>query len=208
MNIDVEELGIDAMTISAHKIYGPKGVGALYVSEKVKIDPILFGGEQENGKRGGTTNTAGVVGFGKAAELAFQAAEAYAELAGLRERFVKTLVDAGIEVCINGAAAPRLPHVLNMRVPGCSAESLFLLLEPLGLMCSTGSACTSVEPEPSHVLRAMGLPDKQIRESLRFSLSRFTTEEEVDAAAAILIKVVNKVKSVQSTVTGPVMVYR
>jgi cysteine desulfurase len=108
----------------------------------------------------------------------------------------------------NGGAAPRLPHVLNMRVPGCSAESLFLLLEPKGLICSTGSACTSAEPEPSHVLQAMGLADKEIRESLRFSLNRYSNEDEVDAAADIFLNVVRKVKSVQSSVTGPVMVYR
>jgi cysteine desulfurase len=137
-----------------------------------------------------------------------QAAQAYAELAALRERFVKALVDAGVEVRINGAAAPRLPHVLNMRVPGVSAESLFLLLEPAGLLCSTGSACTSAEPHPSHVLLAMGMSDKQVRESLRFSLSRYTTADEVDAAAAIFIAAWRKVRSVQSAITGPVMVYR
>ena len=95
-----------------------------------------------------------------------------------------------------------------MRVPGVSAESLFLLLEPAGLLCATGSACTSAEPHPSHVLLAMGMPDKQVRESLRFSLSRYTTAEEVDSAAAIFIHALRKVRSVQSSITGPVMVYR
>ena len=151
---------------------------------------------------------AGIIGFGKAAELALLAAEDYAALAMLRERFLDALRAGGVELCVNGGAAPRLPHVLNMRVPGMSAESLFLLLEPAGLLCSTGSACTSAEPHPSHVLRAMGLPDKEVRESLRFSFSRYTTSEEVDAAAEIFLSAWRKVRSVQSAVTGPVMVYR
>lgn len=206
--IALHDYAIDYASVSAHKFHGPKGVGALYVRRGAPFRAHVTGGAQEDYRRSGTENVAGIIGFGKAAELALAASAQYAELAQLRTRFLDQLKAAGITVVENGGTAPRLPHVLNMRVPGCSAESLFLLLEPLGLLCSTGSACTSVEPEPSHVLRAMGMPDKQIRESLRFSLSRFTTEEEVDAAAAIFIKVVNKVKSVQSTVTGPVMVYR
>ena len=206
--IALHEYDIDLASLSAHKLHGPKGVGALYVRCGTECRPFMTGGAQEDYRRAGTENVAGIVGFGKAAELALQAAETYAGLAALRERFVKALEAAGIEVCINGGAAPRLPHVLNMRVPGVSAESLSLLLEPAGLLCSTGSACTSSEPHPSHVLLAMGLPDKQVRESLRFSLSRYSTAEEVDAAAGIFIAAWRKVRSVQSSITGPVMVYR
>ena len=206
--IALRDYPVDFASLSAHKLHGPKGVGALYVRTGTVCPPYLTGGSQEDYRRAGTENVAGIIGFGKAAELALQAAETYAGLAALRDRFVRALEQAGIEVCINGAAAPRLPHVLNMRVPGVSAESLFLLLEPMGLLCSTGSACTSAEPHPSHVLRAMGLPDKQVRESLRFSLSRYSTAEEVDAAAGIFIKVFQKVRSVQSSITGSVMVYR
>lgn len=206
--IALHDYEVDFASLSAHKLHGPKGVGALYVRTGVACAPYLTGGAQEDYRRAGTENVAGIIGFGKAAEMALAAAEAYRNLASLRDRFVAALVAEGIEVCINGAAAPRLPHVLNMRVPGVSAESLFLLLEPAGLLCSTGSACTSAEPHPSHVLLAMGLPDKQVRESLRFSLSRYTTGDEVDAASAIFIKALQKLRSVQSSVTGPVMVYR
>lgn len=206
--IALHDYAIDFASLSAHKLHGPKGVGALYVRRGTPFTPRVTGGAQEDYRRAGTENVAGIIGFGKAAELALAAANQYAALAQLRARFLDTLRAAAIEVVENGGTAPRLPHVLNMRIPGCSAESLSLLLEPMGLLCSTGSACTSAEPEPSHVLKAMGLGDKQIRESLRFSLSRFSTADEVDAAAAIVIKVVRKVQSVQSAVTGPVMVYR
>ena len=206
--IHLHEHSIDFASLSAHKLHGPKGVGALYVRRGCLFAPNMTGGAQEDYRRAGTENVAGIVGFGVAAELALAAAERYAALSLLRQRFVDAVKSAGIEVVENGGAAPRLPHVLNMRVPGCSAESLFLLMEPKGLICSTGSACTSAEPEPSHVLQAMGIPDKNIRESLRFSLNRYADGAEVDAAADIFVNVVRKVKSVQSTVTGPVMVYR
>lgn len=206
--IALHDYPIAFASLSAHKLHGPKGVGALYVRTGTACSPYLTGGAQEDYRRAGTENVAGIIGFGKAAELAVQAAETYARLAMLRERFVNALSAAGVEVSINGAAAPRLPHVLNMRVPGVPAESLFLLLEPAGLLCATGSACTSAEPHPSHVLLAMGLSDKQVRESLRFSLSRYTTAEEVDEAADIFIRALRKVRSVQSSITGPVMVYR
>ena len=206
--VALHDYPIDYASLSAHKLHGPKGVGALYVRRGAVFAPLLTGGAQEDYRRAGTENVPGIIGFGKAAELALAAADTYAGLAKLRQRFVDALRAGGLEVVENGGTAPRLPHVLNMRIPGCSAESLFLLLEPLGLLCSTGSACTSAEPEPSHVLKAMGLGDKQIRESLRFSLNRYSTEAQVDEAAAIMLKVVRKVKSVQSAVTGPVMVYR
>lgn len=208
LHISLHDYAIDFVSLSAHKLHGPKGVGALYVRTGTECSPYLTGGAQEDYRRAGTENVAGIIGFGKAAEMALAAADTYRNLATLRDRFVSALTAAGIEVCINGAAAPRLPHVLNMRVPGVSAESLFLLLEPAGLLCASGSACTSSEPHPSHVLLAMGLSDKQVRESLRFSLSRYTTADDVDSAASVFIDAWRKIKSVQSSVTGPVMVYR
>ena len=206
--VKVHEVPVSFASLSAHKFHGPKGVGALYARTGTEWKPYLTGGAQEDYRRAGTENVAGIVGMGKAAELALAAAETYQKLADLRQRFLDALAAAGIEAVINGGTAPRLPHVLNMRIPGMKAESLSLLLEPAGFLCSTGSACTSAEPEPSHVLRAMGLPDASIRESLRLSLNRYTTAEEVDSAAALFIRVVQKVRSVQSSVTGPVMVYR
>lgn len=206
--VNLHEHPIDFASASAHKLHGPKGVGCLFVRRGTEFRPLLTGGAQEDYRRAGTENVAGIVGFGKAAELAMGAAEDCAGMSVLRERFVQALSAAGIEIAVNGAGAPRLPHVLNMRVPGCSAQSLSLLLEPAGFICSTGSACTSAEPHPSHVLQAMGLPDAQIRESLRLSFNRFTTTDEVDRAAALFAGVVRKVRDVQSAITGPVMVYR
>lgn len=194
-------------SISAHKIHGPKGIGALYVRTGAAMTPYLTGGNQEDARRSGTENVAGIVGFGKAAELALAAADTYASLARLRERFLHALDEAGIRYIQNGAPAPRLPHVLNIRIPGCTAEALSLLLEPAGLLCSAGSACTSAEPHPSHVLLAMGLTPAEARESLRLSWNRYTTEHEVDEAAAIFISSICKLRAVQSTHTGNVMVY-
>ena len=206
--VQLQELPVDFASLSAHKLHGPKGVGALFVRQATEFYPQLTGGMQEQARRAGTENVAGIIGFGKAAELALEHAEKMAATAALRELFVQALQAAGLQVCINGVNAPRLPHVLNMRVPGCTAESLTLLLEPAGLICSSGSACTSSDPQPSHVLKAMGLPDKEIRESLRFSLSRYTTVEETEEAAALFVAAVQKIRAVQSSVTGPVMVYR
>ncbi len=206
--LHLHALPIDFASLSAHKLHGPKGVGALYVRAGAPCSPTQRGGMQELGRRAGTENVAGIVGFGMAAERALAAAEQYAALATLRDRFVQLLAEAGLAPVVNGLASPRLPHVLNLRLPGYTAQALSLLLEPAGLLCSTGSACTSAEPEPSHVLRAMGMPDAQVRESLRFSLSRMTTAAEVEEAAALVIAAARKLRAVQSAITGPVMVYR
>lgn len=207
--VDLHAYEIEFASLSAHKLHGPKGVGALYIRRGTEFSkPYMTGGDQEDLRRAGTENVPGIIGFGKAAELALAAAGQYAALAALRERFVQALRAGGAEVVEIGGTAPRLPHVLNMRVPGVSAESLMLLLEPAGLICSGGSACTSARPHASHVLRAMGLGDKEARESLRFSLSRHATAAEADEAAALFLRALHKVRSVQSASTGPVMVYR
>lgn len=207
--VNVHGYDIDFASLSAHKIHGPKGVGALYLRAGTALErPLLTGGDQEDLRRAGTENVPGIIGFGQAAEMALAAAETYAALAALRDRFLHLLHEGGAEVHVNGDAAPRLPHVLNMRVPGVSAESLLHLLEPAGLICSGGSACTSSHPTPSHVLTAMGLTDTEARESLRLSLSRYTTAEEVEQAAAIFLNALQTLKNAQSDKTGPVMVYR
>lgn len=206
--ICLHEVDVDFASVSAHKLHGPKGIGALYVRSGTECKPYLTGGAQEDYRRAGTENVPGIIGFGKAAELACEAVDTYARLSELRDLFERLLREAGLDPVINGAAAPRLPHVSNLRIPGCKAESLFLLLEPAGLICSTGSACTSAEPHPSHVLLAMGLQDAEVRESLRFSMSRYTTRREVEEAAELLVRAVGKLRSVQSSYTGPVMVYR
>lgn len=208
MPLCLREYPLSFASLSAHKFHGPKGVGALYIRRGTEFRPLLTGGSQEDLRRAGTENVPGIIGMGRAAELAMEAADTYRNLEKLRERFLAILRREGLEVAVNGVTAPRLPHVLNMRIEGCSAQSLSLLLEPAGLLCSTGSACTSAEPHPSHVLEAMGLPEKQIRESLRFSLSRYSTEAEVDEAASLVVSAVRRIRSVQSAHTGPVMVYR
>ena len=200
---------VDFASLSAHKLHGPKGVGALYIRRGTVLGkPFITGGDQEDLRRAGTENVPGIIGFGKAAELARAAAGTYAALASLRDKLVELLRAGGAEVAVNGAAAPRLPHVLNMRVPGVRAEDLLHLLEPAGLLCSAGSACTSSHPTPSHVLLAMGLTDAQARESLRISLSRFTTAQDVEQGAQIFLNALRTLQSAQSSITGPVTVYR
>lgn len=206
--LSLHEAGVDFASMSAHKIHGPKGIGALFIRRGAECHPLLTGGSQEDYRRAGTENVPGIVGFGKAAELALEARELYAALAERRDLFVRLLREAGLDPVVNGEGAPRLPHVCNVRFPGLKAEGLSLLLEPAGLLCSTGSACTSAEPHPSHVLLAMGLSDAQVRESLRFSMCRYTTVEEVQEAARIVVEAVRKLRSVQSAATGPVLVYR
>ncbi len=200
--------GVDFASASAHKLHGPKGIGALYVRRGAPFHPLVLGGEQESARRAGTENVPGIVGFGAAAALAAEALKNPPPFyADLRERFVRRLRTAGIDTVEQGAGSVRVPHVTNLRIPGCSAESLQLLLEARGLLCAAGSACTSARPEPSHVLLAMGLTDTEARECLRFSWNRFCTEDEVDAAADILIACVQKLRSVQGSHTGPVVVY-
>lgn len=200
--------GVDFASISAHKLHGPKGVGALYMRRGAGFHSIVLGGDQEMGRRAGTENVPGIVGFGAAAALAASAMQhPTPHYAGLRERIVERLRSSGIEIVEHGAGGCRVPHTLNMRVPGCKAESLQLLLEARGLLCSAGSACTSSSPEASHVLRAMGLSDSEAREALRFSWDRSCSVEEADAAADILIACVRKLRSVQAGYTGPVTVY-
>lgn len=209
LKIDIAAYGLHFASLSAHKLHGPKGVGALYLARGTGWTPWMRGGSQESYRRAGTENVAGIVGFGAAAALALTRAEDYVRLSRLRDRFEEKLhaLFPG-DVTVHGAAAPRLPHVSNVRIRGCTAESLTLLFESEGLICAAGSACTSSDPRPSHVLQAMGLSDREIREALRFSMSRTTTEEDVEAALRIIAHAVAKIRAVQSARTGPVTVYK
>jgi cysteine desulfurase len=180
--MDVEEMGIDLLSMSAHKIYGPKGVGALYVRSRgprVRLSPIIDGGGHENGMRSGTLNVPGIVGLGKACEIAGQelAAEA-ARLSQLRERLKEGIMNRLSEVYVNGHPAQRLPGNMNISFAYVEGESLLMGLKEIAL--SSGSACTSASLEPSHVLRAIGVKEDLAHTSLRFGLGRFNTEEEVD----------------------------
>lgn len=200
MILDVEDLGIDAMTISAHKIYGPKGVGALYVSNKVKIDPIVFGGNQERGKRGGTTNTAGVVGFAKACEVAIRDMKTNNhKVRALSEYFTSKLTQAIENVIINANTRQKLPHIISATFVGVDGESLLTKLDMNGVAVSTGSAC-SIEPlSVSHVMTAIGLKTDDARCAIRFSIGKNNSYEELDKAVAIIAKSVEELRDFSST---------
>ncbi|MBV9851613.1 MAG: IscS subfamily cysteine desulfurase [Armatimonadetes bacterium] len=183
--VDVEALGVDLMSFTAHKMYGPKGVGALYVrrrNPRVRLTAQMDGGGHERGMRSGTLNVPGIVGFGAAAELCRQEmARDAAHTCRLRDRLHEGIQSGLDGVALNGHPTERLPNTLNLRFEDVEADALLLGMPQVAL--SSGSACTSASVEPSHVLRALGLTDAQARSSLRFSLGRFTTEEEIDRVA-------------------------
>ncbi|WP_309707841.1 IscS subfamily cysteine desulfurase [Armatimonas sp.] len=194
--LDVNALNIDLLSFTAHKIYGPKGIGALYVrrrNPRVKLTAQIDGGGHERGFRSGTLNVSGIVGFGKAAELLMEEMESEAErLTALRERMTRTIMDACDSSYINGHATQRLPGNLNISFEFVEGESLLMGLKDVAL--SSGSACTSASLEPSYVLKAMGLGDELAHSSLRFGLGRFTTEEEVDWVARKVISEVSRLR--------------
>jgi cysteine desulfurase len=181
--IDVEKLGVDVLAISAHKFYGPKGVGAIYVRKGTRIKPILFGGKDGRSVRPGTENVASIVGLGKAAELALAKLQSEGvRLGGLRDRLEKGLLEKIPNARVNGADAPRTPNTANFSFSFIEGESLVIALDLKGIACSTGAACSSGAIEPSHVLTAIGLSAGDARGSMRFSLGRLNTDEDVDYA--------------------------
>jgi cysteine desulfurase len=185
---DVEQMGVDLVSVSAHKMYGPKGIGALWVRRKnprVRVAPVIHGGGHERGVRSGTLNVPGIVGFGKAAEIAREemAAES-ARILALREHMRRRIRDEIPETYVNGSVEHRLPGNLNVSFAYVEGESLLMALKDVAL--SSGSACTSASLEPSYVLRALGVGDELAHSSLRFGLGRFNTREEVDYVADLL----------------------
>jgi cysteine desulfurase len=186
--IDVKALGCDLLSISGHKMYAPQGVGALYVRRNVRLRPIFFGGNHERGRRPGTENVAGIAGLGKAAELAraWLASGEQQALAALRDRLEQGIVAQVEETGVNGAGAERVANTSNLYFDRVEAEALVIALDLKGLAVSGGSACQSGSTEPSHVLTAMGLSVARARASVRFSLSRMTTGDEVNAALALV----------------------
>ncbi len=207
--LNAHEAPIDYISLTAHKIHGPKGVGALYVRRGAPFRSLLHGAGHESARRAGTENVAGIIGFGAAAASALAARDQYSQLASLRDSLLSQLRDAGLPIVVQGeAAASRVCNVLNLRVVGCRAEPLSLLLEASGLLCAAGSACSSANPKPSHILTAMGLSDTESREALRLSLNRFCTAEEIADGAQRIIAAVKRIQSVQSVQTGPVTVYK
>ncbi|MGA7915277.1 MAG: cysteine desulfurase NifS [Candidatus Acidiferrales bacterium] len=193
--LDVNRLGVDLLSISAHKIYGPKGVGALYVRTGTELAPIFHGGHHERDRRPGTENVPGIVGLGKAAELAIKhLATDAARLAALRDKFESALLlIPGVHV--NGDAHHRVPNTCNLSFEAAGGEALVIALDLQGIACSTGAACSSGAVEPSHVLTAIGLSPDQARSSLRFSLGRPTTAEEIEHAVEIIPAVVERLRA-------------
>ena len=200
MTLDVEDLGIDAMTISAHKIYGPKGVGALYLSNKVKIDPIVFGGSQERGKRGGTVDTAGVVGFAKASEVAIRDMKTNNhKLRALSEYFTSKLSQTVENVKFIANTRQKLPHIISAIFVGVDGESLLTKLDMNGVAVSTGSACSIRPLSVSHVMAAIGLKTDDARCVIRFSIGKNNSYEEIDKAVTIIAKSVEELRAFSST---------
>jgi cysteine desulfurase len=192
--IRITDSDIDLLSLTAHKIYGPKGVGALYVRRSVEMAPQMDGGGHEWGVRSGTLNVPGIVGFGEAAAICSAEMDSEAErTASLRCRLLGKIQSELDGVRVNGALVPRLPGNLNLAFEGDDAAALLTALPDIAL--STGSACSSASPEPSHVLRALGLSSPQARSSVRFSLGRFTTEEEVDYVARRVVETVRQMRS-------------
>jgi cysteine desulfurase len=201
--VNVDALGADLASFSAHKFHGPKGTGCLYVRRRgraVRIDPLVYGGGQERGMRSGTLDVPGIVGMAEAARLAVEnLSEEPDRLRGLRDRLWR-LLQAGIPgIAINGPPlddpALRIVNNLNVRIPGVDGQTLLSTLSGAGLALSSGSACSSESPRPSHVLQAIGLDEDQARASLRFGLARFTTADEIERAAQIIVAGVARVRA-------------
>ncbi|HEX3542928.1 MAG TPA: cysteine desulfurase family protein [Candidatus Acidoferrum sp.] len=196
--IDVNALQVDLLSLSAHKIYGPKGVGALYIRSGTPLRQFLFGGHHQRGFRPGTENVTGVVGFGKAAELAGASLkhDDATRISALRDDLERGLLQRVPQSRVNAATAPRTPNTTNILFPGVDGEALLIAIDLKGLSCSTGSACSSGAVEPSHVLTAIGLTPAEARSSLRFSLGRPTTRQEIDAALILIPQAVEQLRGI------------
>lgn len=193
---DVNDLNVDMLSTSAHKLYGPKGVGCLYIRKGTRITPLIHGGEQENNRRASTENVAGIVGFGQAAELARNELEdEYRRITSMRDRLINGLLSKIDEAHLNGHPQKRLPNNINLTVSYTEGESIVLNLDARGICCSTGSACTSSSLEPSHVLVAIGLDEEVAYSSFRMTLGKWTTEEEIDRVLEILPETVAELRS-------------
>jgi cysteine desulfurase len=193
--IRLRDTTVDFLSLSAHKFHGPKGVGALYVNRRTRLSPLIAGGGQENARRGGTENVAGIVGLGKAAELAAKyLAKGNCSVRSMRDRFEKAILESVNGVSVNGAAALRIPNTSSLSFEGIESSAVLLLLDRQGICCSAGSACRTGSQEASHVLRAMNPNGDGARRSLRFSLSRFNTQAEIERAVEIVPKVIEKLR--------------
>src|SRR6266851_4319724 len=198
--IDVNALGIDLLALSGHKFYAPQGIGALYIRGGTRLRQLLYGGHHQRGFRPGTENVPGIVGLGKAAEIARQSqVKDAARISALRDRLEQGLLAQVPHSRVNAARAPRTPNTTNITFPGIDGEALVIALDLKGLACSTGAACSSGAVEPSHVLTAIGLPPEEARASLRFSLGRHTTAADIDFALYIVPATVVQLRDLSPT---------
>lgn len=201
--LDVKALGADLMSLSAHKLHAPKGIGLLYVKRRTRFFPYLIGGHQEKGRRGGTENVAGIVAFGKAAQLAMdRLGDENTRVRGMRDRMEETLLRTIPRSYRNGASEPRLPNTSNIAFDWVEAEAVLLMLDQLGICASSGSACTTGSLDPSHVLSAMGITPARCRGSLRLSLSYYTREEEVDYLLRHLPDIIVRLRAMSPSYPG------
>ncbi len=197
--LDVQDLGVDMLSMSAHKIYGPKGVGALYIRKGVQLSNYLHGGGQEGRRRAGTENLTGIVGFGKAAQLSRLDFDRHVDhCSRLRNHLVKRITDEIPKAHVNGTMAKRHPGNANITFEYIEGEAILLLLNQAGISVSTGSACSSASLEPSHVLSALGVPMEMIHGSVRFTVGDFTTEEDIDYVVDTLKNVVSRLREISS----------
>jgi cysteine desulfurase len=193
----LDALGASFLSLSGHKLHAPKGVGVLYVNKRTKFFPFMTGGGQENGRRAGTENVASIIGLGKACEIAAsQIAHEATEVRKLRDEFESTILERISGVRVNGDRVNRLPNTTSLAFDGVESEAMLILLDQKGLCCSAGSACTTGQHEPSHVLRAMGFDDTRARSSLRFSFSRFNSPSEVSRAVDLVESAVQRIRQV------------
>ena len=192
--LDMKTSTIDLLTLSGHKIHAPKGIGALYVRKGVRFRPLLIGGHQERGRRGGTENVAGIVALGKAAQLAEEHLPGTVWEQRLRDKLEQGILDIIPNTVVNGDRNNRLPNTTNIGFKYIEGEAILLSLDDYDICASSGSACTSGSLEPSHVLRALGLPYSVLHGSIRFSLSRYTTEAEIDRVLEVLPGIINRLR--------------
>jgi cysteine desulfurase len=198
--VDVKALQLDLLSLSGHKLYAPKGIGALYIQSGARLRQFLFGGHHQRGFRPGTENVPGIIGLGKAAELARLSLEQDgSRIAALRNKLERGLLARIPDSHANAFSAPRTPNTCNITFPGIEGEALIISLDLKGLACSTGAACSSGAIEPSHVLTAIGLPAAEARASTRFSLGRHTAEAEIDAALEIVPASVSQLRELSPT---------
>jgi cysteine desulfurase len=199
--IDVKKIGCDLLSISAHKFHGPQGIGALYVRRGTLIDPLFYGGNHERQRRAGTENLPGIIGVGCAAEIALRGLQNgdMARIAKMRDHLESTLLEQIDEAGVNGGAAPRVPNTSNIYFDHIEGEAMVIALDLKGLAVSTGAACSSGAIEPSHVLTAMGLPPERARASIRFSVGKHNSEDDIDFALSVIPATIARLRELSPT---------